>query len=175
MDFTDIRCRFIKNSDISEKERDMIIQLKSQFWKYDYSSQVAWLQNCLSAEALHLLLYEKDNLISYMSLQDVYVDFDGGLPKMAAGGGAVITDAGKRRLGYGALLMRTAQNYIMKNDRIGLVFCNDSVLNFYLKTGWSKAICDDIFIADDMRAEENLLLFNTNLRQYKCIRVEKRF
>lgn len=128
--------KVIRHSEVTQSDLDEIIKIKSVAWPYPYDEQVNWIENNLTDYDLHVvLLLNKCQPVAYLNL--VERDFKVNDDKIAVlGVGNVCSvEPGK---GYGSKLMEKVSEYIVDNNKIGLLFCKRELVNFYRKYGWEK-------------------------------------
>lgn len=125
----------IPHSDISEKELNEVIRIKQISWPYCYDDQVKWIHEHLKDEDIHVLLTSEDEYVGYLNLINIGLIING-QNVMGLGVGNVCTAV--RGKGWGKELMMLTNNYIRKNRKTGLLFCRDSLENFYGMCRWKK-------------------------------------
>lgn len=132
---------------LSKTHIDDIINLKSQFWNYDYDSQFNWMQNNIMSDDINIMIYNNENqLIGFaviMIKNCIILD-------------SVIIDEKYRGCGFGNVLMNHVMSNFIKED--GFLLCEEKNITFYEKYGWIKN--DDIIV-------ENKIIDN-NLHKMVC-------
>lgn len=129
-----------KNIDTAVMER--VIILKQCAWPYPKDSQMKWIRANLKDNDLHVILKEDDKDVAYLNLCDVHCEINNIYVKCWGIGNVCSSIKGK---GYGKKLMEYTNEWLMKNNQIGLLFCHESVAEFYAKCGWlltNADICD---------------------------------
>jgi dTDP-4-amino-4,6-dideoxygalactose transaminase len=130
---------------------DDIINIKSQFWKYDYESQFNWVQNNVTSEDINVMIYNsEDKLIGYLLI----------MVRNCKILDSVIVDEKYRGCGFGNVLM----NYVMSNvmEENGFLLCEMKNITFYGKYGWLQN--DDINVANKTIDNElHKMVYNINV------------
>lgn len=126
--------KIIEHSLLTSALLEEIIQIKSVAWNYSWESHLDWLKNNLNEDDLHFLVYDNSEIIAYLNLVNVTLLVEG-KPIPLMGIGNVCTKyPGK---GHGKLLMTHLNNYLLKNDLQGLLFCRTNLVPFYENLEWS--------------------------------------
>ncbi len=110
-----------------------IIRVKSNAWPYPFEKQLEWIQQNLLKEDIHVLLQNANENLAYLNLtlrrtniNDINVD--------VYGVGNVCS--AKKGKGYGTELMKLINLYLIENQKIGLLFCKDNLVEYYSKFNW---------------------------------------
>lgn len=122
---------------ISDSVLDDIISIKSSSWKYSKQEHTKWIAENINSDDLHFLYYEADVLIGYMNLVHVILVTENG-PVGCLGIGNVCTKF--KGNGDGKNLMKELNEYLSHTTTIGLLFCKNNLVNFYLKYGWNLIV-----------------------------------
>lgn len=139
---------FIKHSECSDKLLNDICELKKQHWNYPMEAQKQWLKENILYNDIHLLLKDSQGLlIAYLSLVEIRVNYQGIIVDML-GVGSVCVDKNHIGKHLGLLLMNLVDFYLKKHKKQGVLLCNDKLVDFYSKCGWSlfkgKVYCKDV-------------------------------
>lgn len=109
---------------LSLEEKNDIIQLKKQFWQYDYDSQIEWMNQNIKNDDINVMIYNcYGELVGYcliMKRSCHIVD-------------SFIVDAKYRGCGFGRGLMGHVMNII----DTGFLLCETKNILFYEKLGWN--------------------------------------
>lgn len=139
---------------------DEIVEIKSVAWNYSRESHLNWINQNLNENDLHFLIYQNNEIIAYTNL--VYVDLlINEKPVSLIGIGNVCTKyPGK---GHGKRLFTYLNDYLLKNDLEGMLFCKNELVAFYEKLGWS--------LQENLNSDKLIrtLTFNYNTRDGICV------
>ena len=125
--------KIIPHSDVTEELLDRIIKIKSVAWPYSYEKQWDWISQNLKSEDLHVLLTTNEQAVGYLNLISIDVKLDT-LSVPAYGIGNVCAlEKGK---GYGGTIIVKTNEFLVKSQRIGLLFCKDPLVRFYSVYHW---------------------------------------
>lgn len=126
-----------RNKDITPIKLNKIVSLKMQHWKYTRKEHINWIQNNISENDYHLLLFDNsNNLIAYLNLIYVTVNF-GSDSQEYLGIGNVCVDVELGSKGYGLLVMNLATFYLKQLEQPGILLCKNKLNPFYQKAGWN--------------------------------------
>ena len=126
---------FVKHIDINENLIYKISKLKMQHWSYPVEEQINWLKKNIKDEDVHLLLYIENELIGYLLISEINVKSETCIKKYL-GIGNVCVSITNRKSHSGYLLMQLANYYYKIQKKSGILLCDDSIVNFYLKCNW---------------------------------------
>lgn len=126
--------KLIPHKEVTQNELYKIIQIKSTAWSYSYEKQLEWINSNLSDLDIHVLLYLNGEAVAYLNLIDIELIIDGSLKK-AYGIGNVC--ANEKRKGFGKKLISRVNLYLVKKNKIGLLFCKPLLVDFYIYNNWS--------------------------------------
>lgn len=129
--------KFIRHADCSEEQLLDICKFKNLNWNYPIDSHRNWLDNNLADGDTHLLLFENQELIGYLNIVNVDVLADS-TSIYALGIGNVCIHPEYKGNGLGALIMSAAKYFCRKNDRMGILLCQDKNAAFYDACGWQS-------------------------------------
>lgn len=127
------RIEFVIHRNISDQQLIDIVNVKSKQWNYEKKSQLAWIKDNIKNSDIHVLLYKQNDQIAYLNLIDIEIALNGNKMKAYGVGNVCAVEKGK---GYGLELMRNVNTYILNLAKVGILFCKEDLLNFYIKTGW---------------------------------------
>lgn len=111
-----------------------IIEVKTLSWNYSLEDHLNWIQNNIREDDYHFLLIEDDKLVAYVNLVNVVVSKGDTLVAFLGIGNVCSREKG---LGYGKSIMIELNNYLIANESRGILFCQESLVQFYSKYGWS--------------------------------------
>lgn len=148
--------KLIIHSDASNELLEEIATIKSTRWSYSLEKQLEWMNNNLSPNDLHLLVYQNDVLIAYTNfviieeviINDIATEFKGI-------GNVCTSESGKR---YGDVLMKSINNSILDNSWNGILLCKDNLVPYYSKYNW-KLIPSQLVESGTLK-EINTMVFN---------------
>lgn len=140
--------KVIKNSRLSEEKLKEIVEIKNQSWQYPFESQVKWLKNNLFDNDLHLLMYNGNSLVGYLDIVEVSVKIGENTEEML-GIGNVCVDKSYLKQGLGKKLVLRANEEIKKKNKKGVLLCQESLVGFYKKCGWSVVRYDTLEIKEE--------------------------
>jgi len=126
--------RIVKHQDLKIEELNEICLIKSISWNYDIKSQKEWIEKNLFKDDIHILLYENNTLFAYLTIVKINFLLNG-KSIFAYGVGSVCSKV--KNSGFGKKIIAIANNFIIENNKIGLLFCKDNLILFYSKLGWN--------------------------------------
>lgn len=124
----------IKHKYISDQQLREIISIKTVAWKYSFEEHMNWINEHLSEEDIHCLLLCNKVPVAYMNLVDTTLEIDNKSYPIWGVGNVCAYETGK---GYGGILMEKVNDFILTENRVGLLFCKEKLLNFYVKFNWN--------------------------------------
>lgn len=102
---------------------------------------------------IHIVLVERDILISHTNVVWKYLDHDGESYKVYGLTG-VFTFPSFRAQGYGSQVIAAGTAYIQKSDAdIAMLYCDESLRNLYAKQGWNHMITSTSYIGTKEQPE----------------------
>jgi hypothetical protein len=128
-----MRFEYIKNSEIKEEQLLKVIKIKNIHWNYSLEEHINWINRNLNSGDFHILMFEGNILVAYLNLVEVKIVVDGEKHVFFGIGNVCSSEKGK---GYGGLLLKEIGRFILKNNKIGILLCKDSLIDFYLKNNW---------------------------------------
>tara|TARA_B100000767_G_C19614603_1_gene471340 strand:- start:245 stop:775 length:531 start_codon:yes stop_codon:yes gene_type:complete len=112
-----------------------ICNLKNSFWKYNIKSQLKWFEENVKKLDIHNCIFLKSKIIGYTLLRRKntkigkkryqYLLID-----------TVIISQKFRKKKISKILMELNNNIIKKNKKVGILFCQANLVNFYKKFSW---------------------------------------
>lgn len=127
------RLKYLRHDQITPNIIDQIIKVKSVAWDFNYESQKDWIKYNLKDADIHMLLFQEEKVIAYLNLIELDISVDA-LNYKAYGIGNVC--AFKKGKGWGKELIKQTNKYLIKNNKVGLLFCREKLVNFYSKNDW---------------------------------------
>jgi hypothetical protein len=128
------KIRIIPTQDISQHYLDEIIRIKSSAWPYAYEDQLKWINENLKYNDLHSLLFYKEKVIAYLNFISIKLNINDESYDALGIGNVCTLEKGK---GLGNILIQLNNKYLTDNNKIGLLFCKQSLVSFYKRNGWS--------------------------------------
>lgn len=154
----------IRHGELSDSQREEILNIKAVRWPYPYASQIEWMNTNLRDDDLHFCVYEDKKLVAYMNIVNVTLRVNGENQKALGLGNVCTRSSGQ---GYGRLLMLAINDFLRRNNKIGVLFCREKVLPFYEHFCWKRVAYKGYGI-DSIYT----LLFNTTISQIEyCDRI----
>ncbi|NQU31988.1 MAG: GNAT family N-acetyltransferase [Bacteroidetes bacterium] len=151
-----IELKSISHSDISPREVEEIIKIKSLSWKYSFNEHEKWIKKNLKNADIHLMLFDGKNFIAYMNLISIQLSTNNVFTG-AFGVGNVCTK--RRGRGYGSQLMEASNKFLVAIDMLGLLFCRPSLVHFYLEHGW-ELLDKEILKLDFENSNIDTMIYN---------------
>lgn len=163
----------IKQSDIIDSDYDHIITLKNQYWEYPYDSQRKWIEDNLSNDDIHMLLFEETCAVAYLSVCHLTCIIDG-KKGFACGIGSVCVKDTVKGKGYGRKIIEAANKEIISQKKSGFLLCHSALIPFYKKCGWRECRFGKVMINNKI-FEESVMCINCNLDTLNLIEFNKNF
>ena len=157
--------KLIRHSEVSETELNEIIIIKSVAWPYPREKQLEWLKANLRDSDLHLLLLNNEKPFAYLNLINIELGIDHKVYGAYGIGNVCSIEKGK---GYGDELMKQVNKYIISENKLGLLFCKQSLVDFYKKQNWKLIDKNQITLSLD-NSHIKTMIFNYNLPFIKLI------
>lgn len=129
------KVQIIRQRDADASVIDRVIALKQKAWPYPKKSQLAWIEENLKSDDLHLIMMQDGIDVAYLNLCNVKYKVNG-IEMSCKGIGNVCSTV--RGAGYGLRLMTETNEWLVRNKQTGLLFCHANVEQFYVKCGWVK-------------------------------------
>ena len=125
----------VKHSDLSTNELDDIIGLKMTVWNYSKDSQLEWINDNVSNNDKHFLLYTDDILIGYLFICDVEI-IENDSKYNFLGISNVCIKKEMQNKGYGTLFLKQCIDIL--NDKLLILLTTEKNRNFYKKIGFKE-------------------------------------
>ena len=113
---------------------DRVIAIKQVAWPYPKDSQIKWLEENLDNEDLHVFLREGNDSVAYLNLHKINITINN---KYFEGFGIGNVCAKVKGCGYGSHLLRLTNDYLVSNNKVGLLFCHTPLVKFYSGCNWN--------------------------------------
>lgn len=163
--------KLIPHKEVIQNDLDEIIQVKSIAWSYCYKKQLEWINSNLNDLDIHVLLYWDGELVAYLNFIDIELIIDG-IPKQAYGIGNVCAKV--KNKGFGKELIASVNSFLVENNKIGLLFCKNLLVDFYVYNNWVAIEKKKLTIAFDNRLTETMI-FNCNYEFSNLMYLKKPF
>lgn len=157
-----INYQVLPHKEINKKTLLEICLLKDQHWKHGIENQLKWINFNINEEDIHLIMYCNKNLLGYINLVNRKISLDNDTKGLKVFGiGNVCISKQNQGCGLGTKLIKTVGKLLLDNERIGVLLCRDSMIEFYKKNGW-------ILIEKPRQGEHfkklnvNVMIFNLN-------------
>lgn len=125
--------KLINHKDITQKELEAVVLVKSTQWNYSFEKQIDWIKTNIKDTDIHVFLSFEGKNIAYLNLIDIELQVNDILNKGYGIGNVCAIEKGK---GYGFQLMKLTNEFIIDSKRIGLLFCKMSLVRFYESLEW---------------------------------------
>ncbi len=133
----------IRHNDILFRDLLRVITVKNVAWPHPVESQVKWIIDNMQPDDMHVFLKRNGEDKAYMTLSPVSATVDGGeTPFMGVG----CVCASARGVGFGSLLIRYVNKWLVDHNHKGLLFCKKELIYFYMKNGWSVIEPTSVFL-----------------------------
>lgn len=151
--------KIVVHSLLSTEDLLAICELKYSAWPYSMEKQKQWIKENIKRNDSHLLLFENDELVAYMNLVQIKV-FVNSIVLEAYGIGNVCSK--EKAKGYGGLLMNEIGKYLTDKKAVGLLFCKNYLIEFYLKYSWFLIDKSKIDMVFEITIDFNMMCYNLN-------------
>lgn len=153
-----MKIEFITHQDIKKKDLAQVVDIKAKVWPYSIDKQYEWIADNINKRDIHVLLREEEGLIlAYLNLIEIFLNINN---QKYNGFGIGNVCSVIQGMGYGKKLITTVNEYLLKQNKIGLLFCKDKVLDFYQKLDWKLVGADRINIANINTLFTHVMIFN---------------
>lgn len=139
----------IKHNDILFRDLLRGIAVKNVAWPHPIESQLKWIVNNMYPEDCHVFLTGGGNDKAYMTLSPVEGEMNG-IVTAFYGVGCVCTSS--KGEGFGGLLLKKTNGYLLEKDFKGLLFCKKQLIPFYEKYDWVVVPQNKIIMPEDAPA-----------------------
>ena len=128
------KATFIPHNQLSREHLIDIIKVKSAAWPYTDVQQRSWIKNNIFENDVHVLLKNTETVQAYLNLVDISISIDDKHINAYGIGNVCAIQKGK---GWGKELLIHVNKYMINNNKVGLLFCKDVLVNFYKVNKWS--------------------------------------
>lgn len=150
----------VNQKNISEQQLLEICNIKSVFGDYGIDSQKRWIINNLEEDDIHFLLYEDEVLVAYLNLVNVQI-FINGYAYTGYGIGNVCSK--EKGSGLGTKILSRLNEFLLKTNKLGYLFCKENLMSFYLKNGWTVLNSDDSAVLENKEIKSMIFNFNKKI------------
>lgn len=138
--------QIIKHNDILFRDLLRGIAVKNVAWPHPTESQVKWIIDNMYQEDYHVFLTEEGKDKAYMTLSPVKGEMNG-IETVFWGVGCVCTSS--KGEGYGGMLLKKTNQYLLDKGVKGLLFCKKQLIPFYEKYDWKVVPQNKVIIPED--------------------------
>ena len=146
---------FLLHSELSRTELEKIISIKKKHWSYTSIEHENWISDNICNDDIHVMMLENEILVGYMNLVNVEVIINNQKNIFLGIGNVCSLIQGK---GYGKKLILGVQEFIIKNNFKGILFCKNKLVDFYKKYNWN--LIDVNSIKSKNLENINVMVFN---------------
>lgn len=127
---------YIKHSDLTTYYLEEIVKIKAIAWpNYSYAEHSEWIEANIKNSDIHVLYLHRNTLLSYLNLIDI--DNDISVDEINSFGfGIGNVCARERGRGWGKNLVKAVNEYLDRNNKLGLLFCKELLVKFYIDNDW---------------------------------------
>lgn len=147
---------FVQHNKLTPSLMQEIIKVKCIAWPYNYNEHLKWIENNLNNSDIHVLLYQNERILAYLNLVEISIQFDG-CDLQGFGIGNVC--AAEKGQGWGGEIISRVNQFLLKNDLVGLLFCKEGLVKFYTENRWERVNEAKLDILKSS-SEINVLVFN---------------
>lgn len=147
--------KFCKHSQINQQELEKIVDLKKRHWNYASKEHLNWIERNIKAEDIHVLMFEKEELVAYLNLINTEVVIDDTLQPFIGIGNVCSREKGK---GYGKKLIIEVNDFVTGIKQNAILLCKDNLVEFYKKFNWT--LVDKSLTNQGLDKNINVMLFN---------------
>ena len=155
----------IPHKDIADEQLKEIIFIKSTAWPHSFDKQVSWIFANIKESDIHVLLSLNEKKIAYLNLVKIGLSIDNRFIEGYGIGNVCSTERGK---GWGRELMTQTNTYLIQNNKTGLLFCKETLVNFYNLNNWILIAKEKLKLSFNNDSVETMI-FNC---KYKFHRLE---
>lgn len=161
----------VEHNQVTTELLKKIITIKSAAWTYSYEAQLDWINRNLKDSDIHVLLLLDKNPVAYLNLIQIELKLDSITHEGFGIGNVCAVEKGK---GWGKWLLRAVNEYIINNNKIGLLFCKNELIKFYSEIGWELVSSNNVFFTQ-VDSKWNTFVFNTPKRYTKLYYIGRSF
>jgi hypothetical protein len=150
-----MRFKFCPHFQLNKEDLKKIIDLKKKHWNYTSKEHINWIERNIKAEDIHVLMYEKEELVAYLNLINTQVVINDVIQPFIGIGNVCSMAKGK---GYGKKIIEEVNYFLTVNKQNGILFCKENLIDFYKKHKWS--LVDQSLTSQDFFNTINVMLLN---------------
>lgn len=155
--------KLIPHKEITSEQLDGIIKIKSKTWPYNFEKQLEWINFNLKKTDIHVLLSLNEKDIAYLNLIKIKFKIDGNLKDGFGIGNVCVLEKGK---GWGKKIMTQINLFLKQRNKIGLLFCKNSLVNFYNINDWRLIDKKKMSLSFNNESKETMIFNCDNEFQY---------
>lgn len=144
---TEYKISIKKTVELSNEELFELIQLKQQYWPHNEEQQMEWIHNNIKSHDYHILIRDSNNLLAYLDMVNIMVEFDHKRAKMF-GIGNVCVDKKHTKTGMGSMLIGVTNCFLKQKKMCGILLCKDHVVGFYKRNQWDLIVSEKVKVND---------------------------
>ena len=149
-----LEIKFIPHKNITASQINEIVNIKSISWPYSYNSQIDWISKNLKENDIHALMYNENSLVAYLNLIDIEIEIDGITISGFGIGNVCAKEKGK---GWGTEIITQTNNILVQSKKIGILFCKNSLVNFYSKNKWKLIERENVSLSFENESIETFI------------------
>ena len=123
----------IPHKEVTSNQLKDVIKIKSKAWPYSFERQLEWINANLKEADIHVLLSLNETNVAYLNLIDIELKLDGIVNESYGIGNVCASEKGK---GWGKEIITQTNLYLKLRNKVGLLFCKNSLVNFYNLYKW---------------------------------------
>ena len=157
----------IRSSKLTNLQIKNICYLKDKQWKHGKKNQFKWFKKNIKSKDIHNMVYIRSKLIGYTALRNKIFKFKNSkIKKRYLLFDTLIIRKKYRGKKISKILMDFNNSVIKKSKNFSLLICNNKLISFYKKNGWSHIKKKNIKIMD-RKSNKNIMIFNKKLSSKK--------
>lgn len=145
---------FIKHGEISSNKLKEVCELKSVAWPHSIESQLNWIKSNISDNDIHVILSDENESLAYLNLINIKCVVDG---ELVNGFGIGNVCSRVQGLGYGSILMKRINSFLVENKMLGILFCKTNLIEFYNKFDWQLVNKEKLKLSFDNNNIETMI------------------
>lgn len=147
---------YIQHDKLTQPLLDEIINVKTAAWSYSYDEHYKWIKSNLKNSDIHVLLYDGNTTLAYINLIEILLDIDLVELNGFGVGNVCAIEKGK---GWGKELILQVNMFLIENNKVGLLFCKNELIKFYIENGWIITSSEQIKLSN-INSGVNTLVYN---------------
>lgn len=147
---------YIQHDKLTQPLLDEIIKVKTAAWSYSYDEHYKWIKSNLKNSDIHVLLYDGNTALAYINLIEIQLDIDLIELNGFGVGNVCAIEKGK---GWGKELILRVNKFLIENNKVGLLFCKNELIKFYIENGWIITSSEQIKLSN-INNGVNTLVYN---------------